>query len=61
MCSSDLKEDGEITNVDEVFLLEVNLELVLGQGSCGKVIPCPVVLAIHDFEQCVEEPGLCQS
>ena len=55
------EEDGEIADVYEVFLLKVYLELVFGQSSGGEVIPCPMVFAVHDFEQCVEKAGLCQS
>lgn len=55
------QEDGEVADVDEVFLLKVNLELIFGQTTGGEMTSCPMVFAIHDFEQCVEKAGLCQS
>ena len=45
------KEDGKVSDVDGVLLLKVNLQLLSYEAACGKVLPGPVMLPIHDAEE----------
>ncbi len=49
------EEDGKIPDVQGVLLLEMYLQLVLCEATCGKVIPGPVMFVVHDTQKGFEK------
>lgn len=44
------EEDGEVADVDRIFLLEMDFELSLCQRVTAEMRPGPMMLAVHDLE-----------
>ena len=49
------EEDGKVSDVHGVFLLEVNLQLLFREAARGKMLPGPVMLSVHDTEEGFEK------
>ena len=48
-------QDWKIANVGLVFLLEVDMKPVGGDGAIGEAWPCPVTFALHDCKEAFAE------
>lgn len=54
------EKDWKVSHIDAIFLLEVNLQLFDRERAVHEGRPGPMMLAIHDTQDLLLKPALCQ-